>query len=136
MDSPSRTGKLKQRLTRHAQDRIDRGLIRRFEPSVEQLLDEFSYREQPTMIHWELLRQMEVYYKENELFMTSLSRSHQIAARKALHQIWHLCRLRRREIKAQYTNRPRRGADQDIPEDIAHRENVDPRKVRRQLNGT
>ena len=132
MDSKSRVRTVKQRLNRFARDRIDRGLIRRFEPPVSRLLEEFSYGVQPTMLHHELIRQIEVYYKENELFMARLSRSHHIAARKALNQIWHLCRLRRKEIKSQYLNRTKRSYGQvEVPEDLRHRQDIDPKRVRR-----
>jgi hypothetical protein len=128
VDSKNRD-RIKNRINRFARDRIDRGLIRRFEPPVTKLLEEFSYRVQPTMLHHELLRQMEIYFKENELFMASVSRSHQIAARKALNQIWHLCRLRRKEIKSQYLNRERsRFGRVDVPDDLAHRQDFDKKK--------
>jgi hypothetical protein len=81
------------------------------EPPVADLIEEFKYKIKPTETHKELLKAIELYYKENEKFMTKHNMLAGRRARKALLTAWQLIRARRMEISA-YTN-PNGSAHQD-----------------------
>lgn len=68
------------------------------EPSVDELIREFSYRIQPTDIQRELMAEIKAYYEENEKFQKRWNKEAGKRARKHLLKMYHLCRARRQEI--------------------------------------
>jgi hypothetical protein len=68
------------------------------EPPVKDLIEEFKYKVKPTNTHKDLLKAIEVYYKENEKFMTKHNLEAGKRARKALLSIYSLVKDRRLEI--------------------------------------
>jgi len=67
-------------------------------PDVETLKEMFSYKIRPTHIHRHILAQMEIYVRENEKFMKRKNKSAALRAKKALQNITHLVKARRKEI--------------------------------------
>lgn len=65
---------------------------------VEALIKEFNYCVQPTPCHEEILKEIELYCRENEKFMKRWNFSAGRRARKHLLNIFHLVRERRGEI--------------------------------------
>lgn len=68
------------------------------EPSVEELIEEFGYKVRPTTTHKEILKQIEIYYMENEKFQKKQNRAAARRARTALLKLFHLTRQRRIEM--------------------------------------
>lgn len=72
------------------------------EPSVEELIEEFTHYVRPTDTHRMILAEMEIYYKENEKFMRKANRAAARRARTALLNLFHLVRQRRIEMVDSY----------------------------------
>lgn len=68
------------------------------EPSLEELIEEFGYKVRPTSTHKEILKQIEIYYTENEKFQKKENRAAARRARRALLKLFHLVRERRIEM--------------------------------------
>ena len=69
-------------------------------PDVDTLKEMFKYQIRPTETHREILKQMEIYVRDNEKFMRKRNKYAGIRARVALLKIYHLVRARRKEILA------------------------------------
>lgn len=68
------------------------------EPPLEDLIEEFRYKIPSTDTHKEIMRQMELYYTNNESFQKKKNRKAARRARKALLELFHLVRRRRIEM--------------------------------------
>lgn len=71
-------------------------------PEREELEKWFSYKIRPTDLHMALVENMEIYIRQNELFMRNKNRRAARKARKALAVIRELCRPRRIEMLQTY----------------------------------
>lgn len=71
------------------------------EPSVEELIREFSYKIPPTALHDQLLEEFRLYEHNAEEFMRKKNRRAGLRARQSLRRIFLLCVGRRREINKQ-----------------------------------
>jgi hypothetical protein len=72
------------------------------EPPVEELIKEFYYKIDPTNSHDRILELFKIYFVDNEKFMHKYNREAGKRARKALLELHHLCRQRRKEILSEY----------------------------------
>ena len=72
------------------------------EPPLEELIEEFRYRIPSTDTHKEIMKQMELYYSNNELFQKNKNRRAGRRARRALLELFHLVRRRRIEMLETY----------------------------------
>lgn len=68
----------------------------------ETLKEMFSHQIRPTSIHKEILTKMEIYVRENEKFMKKKNVLAARRARRALLELFHLVRARRREMLEVY----------------------------------
>lgn len=73
-------------------------------PSYEVLKEMFSYKIRPTDTHKEILAKIEIYVQENEKFMKKKNRKAARRARRALLELFHLVRARRKEMLEVYTD--------------------------------
>lgn len=73
-------------------------------PPYEVLKKRFSYKIQPTEIHQQILDQITLYVLENEKFMKRKNKKAARRARKALLKLFHLVRVRRKEMLEVYTD--------------------------------
>jgi len=74
-------------------------------PDVETLKEMFKYELRPNDTHREILKQMEIYIRDNEKWMQKRNKYAGRRARVALLKIYHLVRARRIEILSVW-NRP------------------------------
>lgn len=72
------------------------------EPPVEELIKEFYYKIDPTNSHDRILELFKIYFVDNEKFMHKYNKEAGKRARKALLELHHLCRQRRKEILSEY----------------------------------
>ena len=72
------------------------------EPPVEELIKEFYYKIDPTNSHDRILELFKIYFIDNEKFMHKYNKEAGKRARKALLELHHLCRQRRKEILREY----------------------------------
>ena len=72
------------------------------EPPVEELIKEFYYKIEPTNSHDRILELFKIYFVDNEKFMHKYNMEAGKRARKALLELHHLCRKRRKEILSGY----------------------------------
>jgi len=68
------------------------------EPPLEDLIEEFRYKIPSTDIHKEILKQIDIYYTNNEIFQKKRHRTAARRARTALLKLFHLVRARRIEM--------------------------------------
>lgn len=71
------------------------------EPSVEELIEEFKYKIQPSLKHKELVKNFEEYLANIDKFHKKKNRRAAMNARKNLRAIWFLSRQQRIEIQRQ-----------------------------------
>jgi hypothetical protein len=72
------------------------------EPPLEELIKEFYYKISPTNSHDRMLELFKTYFQENEKFMHKYNKEAGKRSRKALLELYHLCRKRRKEILSEY----------------------------------
>ena len=70
----------------------------------ETLKEMFSYEIRPTALHKEIIMKMSIYLMENEKFMKKKNRKAARRARRALLELFHLVRARRKEMLDVYTD--------------------------------
>lgn len=68
-------------------------------PDVDTLKEMFKYQIRPNETHREILKQMQIYVKENEKWMLKRNKYAGRRARIALLKLFHLVRARRIEIQ-------------------------------------
>lgn len=68
----------------------------------ETLKEMFSYQIRPTDTHREIIKQMEIYIRDNEKFQKNKNLAAARRARRALLTLFHLVRQRRREMVEVY----------------------------------
>jgi len=76
---------------------IDLGFAKK-EPSVDELIEEFTFKIRPTEVHRRILFHAQQYEIHNDKYMRKKNRAAGRRARKHLLALFHLARARRLEI--------------------------------------